>query len=1144
MTSSHEAPPAVALQTPGDLLRALAARVVGRDDSAGVSAPSFGTAAESGGEPSLNELVDALREHVDAVVPVKPPVERTSRDRWLRMVEGLELARQGAKELRTDRHTWAPRCADMLERAVAARTRTVRRMNRAWLHARAAAERCAELGREVRPWNAVRTAVASREFVARSTNREALVSAWLQDLLHPDDDAELRRLVAAGGLWTKAYRGAIACSLTELEIPGGNPALDVEGATRVGRFAMPHLGRGAVLEVLRTPEGTLLTRAGRPAIRLPLSASVCRIEDDPVIGRLEVILRPAKAHPLNEGWRAVCALRRLADGEGDDGAAQRVTLAAVALLRLPQWKSALVEAARAFRAGDESKSEELLEWVRHAFEARVLLDAVADRLMSRSLVELLEALDEELRDAGDAVLLLAIEDYDDLTAGVRVDPRAWWGRREALDLEVPEAELDVALVYVAGEIGVAAEAKDSVRGPVWVRGDGAAPAREGAIVRSPRPAKVAAPLPRSTPSSEGVRQAFQRAKTVDDGSLPRSTPPPTRVRWPAQPRLALAAPEDVAETVRRVAGSAPQSRHGRYKEAERELEGLPCPWLRADVRDALAEVERALAGSKEEWMVGGLREAIGPSPGRVPVLAYVPDIQAAVVLELRIRLRDGAGNPWEEASALRQVARDAVRAAYRATAELTKLRCPPRPFQAHSFSLVGPNVPLEVEGDSLALPAVLAFASVWTGEAVKDDISASAGIVVGDPQRVRSVGHVREKAEALVSWAAGGPRCRLLVHPDDAEHIDPESARAVEVATWQDAVREAGLLEPLAKLSGEFEGIETAELRGKLQTMVDEVREQRIAGYQVFGPDPWLALGDGMRTLLRWLREHRQVRRDVLAEGAAHAALAFTYGGDPDGAGDVLRMLEGIDPASLSAGPRVFARVVELTRLIGQDAWAKCTKLSRTLEREVKRLPEPDKRRLAGMVLGTLGRALMHQGKVDRAIPLLRRGLAHHARYPEVLHEAPRSRVYLAVALRLAGRLGDSLEQLALAKRQLGRPEYRESATYPRTTLMFVSYERARTVLAMAVKTQERDRGASRRFLRDALASAEEARELGREVGWPPFPGLLRTQVWIYRERGDGAKAEETLRQLEARVGPQPLPRERRILKEARGRFRPDGEVF
>jgi ATP/maltotriose-dependent transcriptional regulator MalT len=136
----------------------------------------------------------------------------------------------------------------------------------------------------------------------------------------------------------------------------------------------------------------------------------------------------------------------------------------------------------------------------------------------------------------------------------------------------------------------------------------------------------------------------------------------------------------------------------------------------------------------------------------------------------------------------------------------------------------------------------------------------------------------------------------------------------------------------------------------------------------------------------------------------------------------------------------------------------------------------------------------MHQHDVARAIPLLERAVDEHH---ELLRaEAPRSRVYLAMALRTAGRYAEATKQLDTARRELDehtlrwfdRPAYRISLAY-------WSYERARLHVAM-------DQPDS------ALEHVETALDLLRpHDDWPRI-GILRTAAWAHRLRGEHERAD------------------------------------
>ena len=349
-------------------------------------------------------------------------------------------------------------------------------------------------------------------------------------------------------------------------------------------------------------------------------------------------------------------------------------------------------------------------------------------------------------------------------------------------------------------------------------------------------------------------------------------------------------------------------------------------------------------------------------------------------------------------------------------------------------------------------------------------------------------------------------------------------------------LREAGLGKKLGQATFLPGPVAVLDLVRDLQEAVGCVRQQNLAAYKSVGPVPWLVLGERLRWLIRTIEARQESRPEVL-EARAWAALAFTYGRDP---GTAAEMIRGVRAGRVPRAVGVILGIVELTGRINRDDFTRGASLADALQRRLAGLGRFEQAPLRGMVLGTIGRFWLHRHRLDRALPFLRGAVRHHAGPKEVRHELARSRTYLANALRRQGRLAASLAELDRALLDVRACEG-ISPSYARTTSMFVRYERARTLLATACAVRGARVGAA---ARRAKAEALEAERIRTATGWQPHSGLLRTLVWIHRTLGEDEEAARMFERLERQVGRSKMPAERRILAEARGEPREDGEVF
>ncbi len=616
---------------------------------------------------------------------------------------------------------------------------------------------------------------------------------------------------------------------------------------------------------------------------------------------------------------------------------------------------------------------------------------------------------------------------------------------------------------------------------------------------------------------------------------PRGIVTPIRPSTVSEPVwLAAAADRDLSTLIEGLVSCGSEDLRGRFDQVMAELARTPCPWLRQDLRRALDRVASSRASLG--WRIDALEEALAPAPGRVPLLLYLPELHQGVVLELRLASRDEG--LWSSAPVLRPVARDAIRSAYLAVSACSDARRPREDLEKHSVELVGPPAVLaglrSVDGTSLALPAALAFASLWLGRAPASDVAATGGLSLATSKvhvdRVGASGW-GAKCQALSSWA-DGRAIRLLASVDQQQSQGAPGIEIVAVRDLDEALDAAGL--GLRGVSSWVSARSMADDLASLDTLVWELQTQNLARHQSQSESPWAVLGDRIASLSITLAGSLPQDDPRLRRAAAYAALAYTHAGEMGRMGSVSDVI----PDDAPPGITVVVVLSSLVRCIGAEQFEACSALREALEDKLGVVHESERRSLLGVVRGTQGRSFLHdrrlpwKERVEQSLPLLRESVSHHARVHPA--EAPRSRLYLAMAMRAGSLLEDAEAQLSQAREELETHTRPWSVPYFRTTLVYWLYERARLDVAS---------GQPRLALDHTASALERADELGF---WPAL-GILRTRAWAFRLLGDDGQAESCVAHmglLRARVPESAGPLMDRIVEEACGLPRVDGEVY
>jgi tetratricopeptide (TPR) repeat protein len=179
------------------------------------------------------------------------------------------------------------------------------------------------------------------------------------------------------------------------------------------------------------------------------------------------------------------------------------------------------------------------------------------------------------------------------------------------------------------------------------------------------------------------------------------------------------------------------------------------------------------------------------------------------------------------------------------------------------------------------------------------------------------------------------------------------------------------------------------------------------------------------------------------------------------------------------------------------------------------------------MARGAQGRALLHRGDAVAALPLLVEARDFHASHRR--YELARSRITVAACLRIQGRTHDALGELDDATAEL-RETRRRSVSYADATAAFLEYERARVLVEIGDGL-------------DAYRVAMRALEICGRGAWPRL-GILRTLAWAHRLLGDPRSAEACVEQMRALDLGDARELRERLIDEASGPPRSDGEVY
>lgn len=1063
---------------PGDLLFLLAAAAMRATPRLDENTEEYATAADA---EEVSACVARVAAHLDELLsePGDPPDAS-----WLSSCSTASLASRALRAVEVS-DDWADPLRTKLDAALSnVRTQLDGRRN-SWLIAGRSARMRERFGPDCLPWSMFLGGGAATWLAeaARRPPEEVAVDAWCDGDLDAADSETLRGALSDDPVLRAAYRSRVLDQLDPVEI-----GWDADDGSPVASVPVPHVTDDATIEVLASSTGT---RWQLPWRDIPVELAS---DDDP--GPLgEQMLSPLAVRVIDGRTRAaletldhLLRLRSIPSGRPDSTTHRDATFAAVAHLRSAGVRAVLSAAQETFERGllNSAAPPELHQ----ILELRMLLEEADISWDDMDLTLEICHLDEELRHFGPAFLLLKHDDYEALVEDHHPDHDAWWGVGLALDRGAPAADVEEALRrHLAASAEQHAPREHNDAADADTRPEPYRPSLGDLDrVRRMRELLNQAPPPREVVPQHWSADRGQRIGIADDRRPDDGNDDNRPCRWLEHGLL---------QTMLRAVREPPESRGGFFEDNQRSM------------------------GMVEDRVV----------PGRVALLLAFPGESVGTVVELR--LTHNPNGPWTPDTWLGQRAYDGIRRAFFAVSRLTADGQPRYPLREHGMQLIAPKRGLAgLEGESLALPLAIAMASLWSDTPLPPDFAAT-GRLIDTPNAVAiaPVASVLDKSRGLGGhWGAAESRPRLFVHPDNACEVDPRAASAVPVATLVEALEALAI--NLSQVRYE-QPVGVAARLAELNRLVQDVQDQNLHEFanRMGGTDPWMLLGDRMRALVSSLATERGVLPSQLDNGRVQAALALTHAGDHRAADLVLEPIG--DGPETPVWIRAHRNIVALGVAIDDEDFDHCGRLSATLDSEAEELQGEHRELLLGRIRGTQGRAWMHARQLDPAISLLQTAVDLHGSSLNI-GERGRSRIYLAAALRLAGRLDAAEEELLRSLEDLLGDETRPNErSYQRQTLVFHQYEAARLALAQG---------------RTDVAIEAAQRALVETQYYGPWPkiGVLRTLAQAQRAAGDEAAAEQTVQRLRAACEEAPWDAEFyvRFLSEAQGSYRTDGEIY
>lgn len=385
-----------------------------------------------------------------------------------------------------------------------------------------------------------------------------------------------------------------------------------------------------------------------------------------------------------------------------------------------------------------------------------------------------------------------------------------------------------------------------------------------------------------------------------------------------------------------------------------------------------------------------------------------------------------------------------------------------------------------VTGRSAELSAAVALVSLALGRPPLPHVAGSAQLALDG--RLEPVLHLAEKLEALRrEW----PLVTKVVVAREQSVDGSHGVEIVRAANLDDALVAYGLdVRDLGACDVDDHEARVAGLKAE--------GEKQGADFQRLATDAWESASVLAET-----------RPDLAAKARGYAALFLLHLGESR---EAWNMQEGVDRKSLEGEPDILAMLDTFAASaaidVGQAEMAK--ELARSA---MTGLGPPRSREHGAMVAsacGTYGRAYLHAGEHAEATGHLARAVELQQAHAPL--EVPRSRGYLATAQRLAGKLAEARETLALALEQNAREAPSRSAS--RQTTPFLRLEAGRLALAEGNLSEAE---------RHLVAVGEDPKRY-------PDLGALRTRVLVAIRSGDLAFAKALAETCTSVVPPDAKP--------------------
>ena len=184
-----------------------------------------------------------------------------------------------------------------------------------------------------------------------------------------------------------------------------------------------------------------------------------RLPGDATTGPLSAQVKALTPHPLQVAFQAARATAEL--GEMDEVPNATILSLASGIANVlgnkdapTAWFRLLESAAAAFENGRDSSEEEELA-AGHALDARVGLEMLNYRAgTDEGLLDILQRIDDGLKDVAGAIMLLDDSEYFGSLGDVEPRADSWWGERAEVAGQVPSWAMDEALEKWGSSVGV------------------------------------------------------------------------------------------------------------------------------------------------------------------------------------------------------------------------------------------------------------------------------------------------------------------------------------------------------------------------------------------------------------------------------------------------------------------------------------------------------------------------------------------------------------------------------------------------------------------------------------------------------------------------------------------------------------------